>query len=137
MNKDYGMMTLGERTTMNVSMIVNVVRFCLTTSFRYDNQHYKQLDGVTMGSPVSTVVADIFMEEFEEKALLVPGIGPRMWKRFVEDAIAVIKKENINSFWSISINRMRRLNSLWRKKELAQSHLWMFGLHEVPGDNLT
>ena len=32
--------TLGDRTTMNVSTIINLLRFCLTTtSFRYDNQY--------------------------------------------------------------------------------------------------
>ena len=54
--------TLSERTTMDVATIIDLLRFCLTsTSFRYDNQHYKQLDGLAMGSPVSPVMADIFM----------------------------------------------------------------------------
>ena len=91
--------TLGNRTAMNVSTIISLLRFCLTTtSFQYDNQHYKQLDCVAMGSPVSPVVANLFMEEFEEKALSVQTSGPRMWKRFVDDVIAVIKKERSKLF---------------------------------------
>ena len=36
--------------------------------FQYKETHYKQLDGVAMGSPVSPVIADIFMEDFEDRA---------------------------------------------------------------------
>ena len=75
-----------------------------------------------MGSPVSPVVADIFMEGFEEKALSVQEIGSRTWKRSVDDVIAVIKEEKSKLFLSISINSMSRWSSLWRKKEMVLSH---------------
>ena len=39
---------------------LHMLKFCLTsTSFQYVETHYKQLDGVAMGSPVSPVIADI------------------------------------------------------------------------------
>ena len=43
-----------------------------------------------MGSPVSLVVADIFMHHLEEKALA--NVKLKLWKRFVDDVIAVVKK---------------------------------------------
>ncbi|CAG5016617.1 unnamed protein product [Parnassius apollo] len=44
---------------------------CLTSGYLlWKEDFYKQVDGVAMGSPVSPIVADIFMEDFEEKALL-------------------------------------------------------------------
>ena len=86
--------TLPKRTTMSVPIIISLLRFCLTsTSFRYNNQHYQQLDGVAMGSPVSPVVSDIFMEDFEDKALSDGSICPRLWKRFVDDVLAVVKRD--------------------------------------------
>ena len=43
---------------------------CLTsTYFQYNGKHYKQLHGTAMGSPVSVVVAEIFMQNIEEQAL--------------------------------------------------------------------
>ena len=44
--------TLSLRTQLNVpSTIFQLLRFCLTsTAFQYRGQHYKQLDGVAMGS---------------------------------------------------------------------------------------
>ena len=45
-----------------------------------------------MGSPVSPVIADIFMDELERKAFSNYCAVPRMFHRFVDDIITVIKK---------------------------------------------
>ena len=45
-----------------------------------------------MGSPVSPVIADIFMEDIEEKAFATYE-EPRLWRRFV---IAIVTKETGN-----------------------------------------
>ena len=48
-----------------------------------------------MGSRVSPIVADIFMEDFEGRAFAAyPAADlPPVWKRFVDDVIAVVKKD--------------------------------------------
>ena len=49
------------------------LNLCLTsTYFQYSGKHYKQLHGTAMGSPVSVVVAEIVMQNVEEKALQLP-----------------------------------------------------------------
>ena len=48
----------------------------------FQDQFYKQDEGVAMGSLVSPIVANIYMEYFEQKALstaLIPGFGRGMW----------------------------------------------------------
>ena len=45
-----------------------------------------------MGSPVSPVIADIFMEDLEEKAFATYE-ELRLWRRFVDDVIAIVTKE--------------------------------------------
>ena len=46
--------------------LVSVTEFCLNnTFFSYEGRIYEQLEGAPMGSPLSPVVADIFMEQFE------------------------------------------------------------------------
>ena len=57
--------------------------------------HYKQLDGMAMGSPVSPVVADIFMDELEKKAFEeLEAPPPRIWHRFIDDVISVINSSD-------------------------------------------
>ena len=50
--------------------IMDLVNLCLTsTYFQYNGKHYKQLHGTAKGSPVSVVVAEIVMQNIEERAL--------------------------------------------------------------------
>ena len=48
----------------------------------------------------SGFVADIFMEEIENKALSTFNEPPTYWKRLVDDTMAKIKLMNIESFLS-------------------------------------
>ena len=87
--------TLSERTQLDVPTIIQLLRFCPTsTAFQYRRQQYKLLDGVAMGSPVSPIVADIFMEDLEDKTFATYDATPRVWYRFVDDVITVVKKHN-------------------------------------------
>ena len=72
---------LHKRTTMSVSHIINLLEFCLnSTSFVYQGQFYQQTEGAAMGSPLSPIVANIFMEKFEEEALATAPHLPSLEK---------------------------------------------------------
>ena len=43
-----------------------------------------------MGSPISPIVANLFMDDFEIKAINSAIDPPRIWKRFVDDTFVVI-----------------------------------------------
>ena len=61
---------LQQRTTMSIKHITNLLEFCLnSTSFVLQGQYYQQIEEAAMGSPLSPIVANIFMENFEEEAL--------------------------------------------------------------------
>ena len=75
---------LHKRTTMSVNQIINLLEFCLnSTSFVYQGQFYQQIEGAAMSSPLSPIVANIFMQKFEEEALATaphPQVyGKGMW----------------------------------------------------------
>ena len=45
-----------------------------------------------MGSPISPIVANLFMENFENRALQSSVNPPLLWKRFVDDTFVIMKK---------------------------------------------
>ena len=55
---------------MNINHISTLLEFCLnSTSFVFQGQYYQQMEGAAMGSPLSPIVANIFMKKFEKDAL--------------------------------------------------------------------
>ena len=87
------MVERAKKTGQNVHLSYNTT---LTLASVLHQVHYKQLDGVAMGSPVSPVVAaaDIFMDELEKKAFEELEAPPTIWHRFVDDVISVINRSD-------------------------------------------
>ena len=44
-----------------------------------------------MGSPVSAVVANLYMEEFEQLALESTPLQPRIWRRYVDNTCCIVE----------------------------------------------
>jgi hypothetical protein len=66
--------------------------FChvLTTSyFIFYEQFYGQTDGVAMGAPLSSVIANFYMEDYEKAVLETDPIKPHCWFRYVDDNFVI------------------------------------------------
>ena len=62
--------TLRQRTSMAVNNIVSLLEFCLrSTYFTFKGRYYEQTEGAAMGSPISPIVANLFMEDLETRAI--------------------------------------------------------------------
>ena len=63
-------MTLDERTAISISEVCALMALCLdSTYFAFDGMFYQHVEGAAMGSPLSLVIANLFMEAFEKRAL--------------------------------------------------------------------
>ena len=83
-------------------MIVSSVRIqSRVPGFKYDGDHYKQIFGCAMGSPISPVLADLVMEEIEETAISTFPYPPKWWFRYVDDSHACLKKDQVDEFTNI------------------------------------
>ncbi|XP_047999702.1 uncharacterized protein LOC125236815, partial [Leguminivora glycinivorella] len=76
-----------------------LLEHCLTSGYLlWNGEFYLQVDGVAMRSPVSPVVADIFMEDFEERALSLAAVQPKIFKRYADDTFTILPKSNVSTF---------------------------------------
>ena len=91
--------TLKERTVMEVSDIILLLEFCLkNTYFSFQDQFYEQVEGAAMGSPVSPIVANLYMEYLEQKTLSTAPTPPGFWHRYVDDTFVIHKQVNKQAF---------------------------------------
>ena len=51
-----------------------------------------------MGSPVSPIVANLYMEYLEQKALSTAPTPPKFWHRYVDDTFLIHKEANKQGF---------------------------------------
>ena len=100
--------TLAQRTPMNVEQLLKLLSFCLdTTYFVYGGETFQQTHGTAMGSPVSPLVANAYMERFEERALASAPHPPLLWLRYVDDTFVHIREDEVDSFTN-HINQIDR-----------------------------
>ena len=91
--------SLADRTTLTPAQIADLLTFVLrSTYFQYNGSIYEQKDGAAMGSPVSAVIANLYMESFEEQAITTSSYKPTIWKRYVDDTFTILDRGNVDDF---------------------------------------
>ena len=54
--------------------------------------YYQQVFGTAMGSPVSAVIANMVMEDVEQRALATSLVKPFFYKHYVDDVIFAVSR---------------------------------------------
>ena len=76
---------------LDLPSFLSLVKFCLNNNyFTFEESFYKQIFGASMGSALSPVVSNLYMEFFESR--LVPTLdnfGFVSWVRYVDDILTI------------------------------------------------
>ena len=116
--------TLESRTPLSVIHVCDLLTLCLTTTyFIFEGVHYLQKHGCAMGSPVSPIVVNLYMEAFEKRALSeFTGTAPRVWLRYVDDIFKLIKKAEREAFFEF-VNQLDKHLKFTREAPNEQREL--------------
>ena len=70
---------------------------CTKTAFSFNNQLFEQTDGVSMGSALGPVLANIILSEFEKLIVsdLIKSGVIRFYRRYVDDTLVLVKPSDI------------------------------------------
>ena len=76
---------------------IKLLEFTITNCiFCFNKKFYKQLQGAAMGSPVSPVTANIYMEHFESLSIPSSPTLIKWWFRYVDDVHSATRKDHVN-----------------------------------------
>ena len=65
--------------------------------FQCNDRYYKQIYGIPMGS-IYVVLAEITLQSIETQIFNQKQDDIFIWKRYVDDILAIIPKKNVNTF---------------------------------------
>ena len=80
---------------MPIDCYIDLIELCLRNSFfQIEDEFFEQIFGLMMGSPLSAILGNLFLEHIESEFLhLFPGIQPSFWWRYVDDVISLVKPD--------------------------------------------
>ena len=78
---------------------MSLLSFCLkSTSFTSQGKYFVQVNSAAMASPLSPVIANLFVEDFETRALSSWPNPLGFWLRFVNDTFVIHEAEHTQQF---------------------------------------
>ena len=87
-----------SRSKMTQTLFKNLLRACSQSIFMFNGTVYQQTNGLSMGSPLSPLLANWFVSQLETE-LLNKTARPKMYCRYVDDIFCIFQnKEQIHQF---------------------------------------
>ena len=105
-----------------------------SVEFSFNNIMYKQIDGISMGSPLGPALANIFVG-FYEQQLFRTTSKPTVYYRYVDDTFALFKLESDCDKFLSSLNSLHPALHFTFEKEVNQSLPFLDVFIEKSGNN--
>jgi len=82
-----------EHTNWPVKEVFEGLHICMQASYFtfYSQKNILEIFGTPLGSPVSLILANLFTENIENKAMTDFQHPPDIWKRYVDNTFVVMK----------------------------------------------
>ena len=78
--------------------------FCLSATYlAFRGSMYQQTYGTAMGSPVSVTIANLVMEDVEERAMTTTDIPLHFWKRYVNDTCTALPASKLQELSRVTV----------------------------------
>lgn len=92
---------LEQYTNIPKTEFIKALNFTLFSNyFQFKNNYYKQIDGVAMGSPISSNIAQIIMEDLE--ITITNKINYiQFYTRYVDDLFLIIPRDKVNEILNL------------------------------------
>lgn len=88
---------LGDHVMLQKEELRQVVELCLCSGyFTYGGQHYLQIEGVAMGSPISPIAADIVMQRTIDKVMADCPLRIDFVKKYVDDLLLSVHADDVD-----------------------------------------
>ena len=84
----------------------NILKTCSQSIFCFNNQVFKQIDGLSMGSPLAPLLANWFVSKLETN--LLNEIQPKMYTRYVDDIFTIFPNEEIANEFNQKLNTLHQ-----------------------------
>ncbi|XP_076044828.1 uncharacterized protein LOC143027426 [Oratosquilla oratoria] len=93
----------------------------LSTSELMRDTVYHQRIGTPLGSPISVILAEVTMQQFEKEILSTAPTSLKLWTQYVDDVFAILKARDVDGFLE-HLNGKREAIQFEMEKE-AESEL--------------
>ncbi|UYV67863.1 hypothetical protein LAZ67_5002290 [Cordylochernes scorpioides] len=70
--------------------LIELIKLCLSFNyFFYKNRYFKQVKGLPMGNPISSALANVFMDKIDKLIVESTQLQILMWKRYIDDVLCI------------------------------------------------